>query len=547
MRTNGTLFAGVALLAAAAAGLAQTKSASPLASLTTRPERTAYRETSRYQDVIEFLQALRAAAPKTVHLTTFGYTVEGRSLPLAVLGAPDATPEAVRRSGKLRVYIQANIHAGEVEGKESTQTLLRDLARGRHADWLSSMVLLVAPIYNADGNERVSLTNRGRQHGPLGGMGQRANAQDLDLNRDHVKLESPEARSLIRFMNEYDPHVCLDLHTTNGSFHAYHLTYAPPLNPATDPAIIDLLRREWLPTVTSAIKANDGWDFYYYGNVVGPGRGGLAGGGAARRDPASSGPERIWATFDHRPRFNNNYVGLRNRIAILSEAYAYLTFEERIRATSRFVEENLAFAHAQAPSIRRLLDEADRRTLVGSQLGVRAELQPSPQPVDILMGEVVEEQNPYSGQMLYRRAGTSAPERMIEQGTFRPTESERVPAAYYVPGNLRNAIDRLRAHGIAATSLQTRETRQVEEFRIDGNEVAAREFQGHKERTLRGAWVPAERELPAGTLRIDMSQPLARLAFYLLEPRSDDGLVNWNLLDEALGPEARTYPIVRTP
>ena len=85
----------------------------------------------------------------------------------------------------------------------------------------------------------------------------------------------------------------------------------------------------------------------------------------------------------------------------------------------------------------------------------------------------------------------------------------------------------------------------VEEFRIDSNTAAATPFQNHNERTLTGAWVPAERELPAGTLRVDLTQPLARLAFYLIEPRSDDGLVDWNLLDEALK-DAKAYPIVRT-
>ena len=41
-----------------------------------------------------------------------------------------------------------------------------------------------------------------------------------------------------------------------------------------------------------------------------------------------------------------------------------------------------------------------------------------------------------------------------------------------------------------------------------------------------------------------MNQPLARLAFYLLEPASDDGLVAWNFLDEQLK-DAKTYPILR--
>ncbi|MCA1651616.1 MAG: hypothetical protein LC753_15525 [Acidobacteria bacterium] len=214
-----------------------------------------------------FLEALAKAAP-AVHLTTFGKTSEGRSLPLAVIGVPDATPQAVRRTGKLRVYIQGNIHGGEVEGKESAQMLLRDLAQGKHAEWLQSMVLLVAPIYNADGNERIALNNRGPQHGPMGGQGQRPNAQGLDLNRDHMKLDSPEARAVVRLMNDYDPHVSIDLHTTNGTRHAYFLTYAPPLNPSIDPAIVGLLRNDWLPSVTRTIRSKYGWDYYYYGPTL---------------------------------------------------------------------------------------------------------------------------------------------------------------------------------------------------------------------------------------------------------------------------------------
>ena len=104
--------------------------------------------------------------------------------------------------------------------------LLRDLVSGPYAAWRSSLTLLIAPIYNADGNERMALDNRPYQLGPVGGMGTRRNAQGLDLNRDHMKLESPEARALVRAYTDYDPHVVIDLHTTNGTQHAYHLTYA---------------------------------------------------------------------------------------------------------------------------------------------------------------------------------------------------------------------------------------------------------------------------------------------------------------------------------
>ena len=180
-------------------------------------------------------------------------------------------------------------------------------------------------------------------------------------------------------MTDYDPQVAMDLHTTNGSRHGYYLTYAPPLNPATDPAIIDLLRKDWLPSVTKTIKSKYNWDYYYYGNLEG-------------RDT-----ERAWRSFDDRPRFNNSYVGLRNRIAILSEAYAYATFQDRIKATSRFVEEVLNYAKAHAEPIKKLTADADRRVIVGSKVALRAEMEKSADAVEILIGDVTEEKNPVSG------------------------------------------------------------------------------------------------------------------------------------------------------
>jgi hypothetical protein len=514
------------------AGVAFAQSAAgPPAGLLTRPERTGFNETSHYDDVVAFVEAAAKQAPSLIHVTTFGKTSEGRSLPLAVVGAPGATREAVRRTGKLRVYIQGNIHAGEVEGKESAQMLLRELAAGRHGDWLRSMVFLIAPIYNADGNERFSLTNRGRQHGPMAGQGQRPNAQGYDLNRDHMKLDSPEARAFVKLMNDFDPQVSLDLHTTNGTHHAYFLTYSPPLNPATDSPIIDLLRKDWLPWVTRTIKTKYDWDYYYYGNLEGSGA-------------AGTPQERGWKTFDSRPRFNNNYIGLRNRLAILSEAYSNATFEDRIKATNRFIEETLNYAHAHAGAIRKITDAADRKRLVGTRLALRAVLERAPEPVEILLGDVVEEKNPNDGHLMNRRADVKKPERMPEYGTFVATETERVPAAYYVPADLAKVVQHLQAHGIKMTPLTRAMTVQVQEFRISASETG-REFEKHRERTLTGSWVAAERQLPAGTLRVDMTQPLARLAFYLIEPRSDDGLVDWNVMDEALG-DARVYPILRT-
>jgi hypothetical protein len=504
---------------------AATTQSPSLATLQTRAERSGFTETSRYDDVMAFLKVVDEASP-LVHVTQFGFTFEGRPLPLAVVGTvADARPETVRASGKLRVYLQANIHAGEVEGKEAVLALVRDLARGQHPEWLDSMVLLVNPVYNADGNEKVTLISRGFQHGPIGGQGTRANAQGLNINRDNMKLDTPEARSMVRLLNAFDPHVMVDLHTTNGSRHAYHLTYETANNPAVDGAIASGLRG-WMARVRDAIRTRDGWEFHSYGNVSG------------------QAPDRVWRTVEDLPRYTHNYWGIRNRFGILSETYSYLPFRDRVVTNQRFLDEVLGDAHVNAARLMSAAAAADKAALVGQRVSIRSRPARSADRVEILMGDVEEEVNPYSGRVMHRRLDGRRPERMWEEAAFESTETERVPAAYYVPAEEKVAIERLRAHGIVLERVERAATLPLEEFRIASTETTAQAFENHQERTVTGQYGAVDREVPAGAYRVPMNQRLARLAFYLLEPRSNDGLLTWNVFDEAV--KRSNYPVLRT-
>jgi len=518
----------------------------------TPAERSGFEQTTRYADVVELMEAFDAASDR-LHMTTFGYTYEGRPMPMMVVGdVADASPEAVLGSGKTRVWIQGGIHSGEACGKEAMLIMLRDLAQGAHPEWDDSLVLMIAPLYNADGNELVKIDNRGRQNGPIGGMGQRPNAQGYDLNRDHMKLDSPEARSLVTMMNEYDPHLGVDLHTTNGTQHAYYVTYSPPLNPNTPNQIDEMLRGDWLPAVTQAVKDKHGWDYFYYGNGGGRGgrggRGGAAGArGAGGGRGAAAGSDQsmpVWRTFDHRPRFNNNYIGLRNRFAILSEAYSYATFEDRVMGSLWFVEEILHYSAANAATIRDVVAAADAHSIVGEQLGVRFGPKEIEGSIEILMGATEQVLNPYSGSMVLDRLDEVRPVLMRDGGTFEATETETVPGGYFIPPTERQAINKLRIHGVLMDELDEEVTLPGQRFVITSSTTAPRPFQNHNERTVEGSWEAAELTLPAGTMLIPLDQPLGRLAFSLLEPRADDGFTNWNVFDGALD-GADIHPVTR--
>jgi hypothetical protein len=260
---------------------------------------------------------------------------------------------------------------------------------------------------------------------------------------------------------------------------------------------------------------------------------------------------RLWRTFDHRPRFGNNYVGLRNRIAILSEAYSYLDFAGRVKATEAFVEEIMRFVAANAAEIRALVSRLDGDAWLGllPPGAVNATLAPLPTPVDILVGAVEKKVNPRSGrEMIAMVESRAVPVLMPDYGVFVAKDTRRVPREYVVlvrADGLHDAIAaKLRQHGIRVDATALPRPMRVEQFVVRTVAQAGRAFQGHRETTIAGSWQEAVIDVPAGSLVVRTDQPLGRLVFALLEPESDDGLTTWNAMDGALVPGG-THPVLK--
>jgi zinc carboxypeptidase len=509
--------------------------------LKSRAEQTNYEETSRYDDVLRFFDELQKQSP-LVRVQSFGTSVEGRSLPLVVLSDPPISdPREARATGKPIVFVFANIHAGEVEGKEAMQHMARRIVLGNLRPLLDKLVILIAPIYNADGNEKINVMNRTAQNGPLDGVGVRENAKGLDLNRDYIKLESPEAQSLVRLFNRWDPHLTVDLHTTNGSYHGYHLTYSIPLNPTVDPRVIAYHREKMMPVIAKAMLEQHKFRTYYYGNFEG-------------EAPQPGGPDkRRWEAFTHQPRIGQNYVGFRNRLTILSEAYSYLDFRRRVEVTEAFVEEILKFAAAHGAEMAQLANQVDLDTIGRGlngqplQMGVEYEMKPLPKPVEILVGEVTKVKNPRSGRdMTVMLEDKFTPVMMQDFGVFAAKRSVPTARAYLFrkEDGTQAIIEKLLQHGIDVEELTAPLTAEVEVFAIEGVKKAGRAFQGHTAVSLTGKYKKESIEFPVGSIIVRAAQPLGTLAAYLLEPESDDGLTTWNFLDSYLE-QGKVHPVAK--
>jgi len=515
-----------------------------------RAERTNYEETSLYADVMNFIGELQRLS-SDVRVETFAMTSENRAVPLVILSKPSiSTPLEAAASGKPVVFIMANIHAGEVEGKEAMLHFMRDVVTGKEGQLLDKMILLIAPDYNADGNEKIDINNRTAQNGPKGGVGTRENGQKLDLNRDYMKIESPEARGLIEnVFNRWEPHVVMDLHTTNGSYHGYALTYSPSLNPNADKRIIAFMREKLFPSVTKTLREKNNYNIYYYGNFAQQDR------PQNELNPDKSADPKAWATFDHRPRFGNNYEGLRNCIAILSEAYSYLDFRARVDVTDKFVRSILHYIADRPQEVVNLVREADRYstatgTTMGNEegFGVNFEMKPSEKPVEILVGSVNKVIDPRTNKPRFEATKEARPVKMTEYGEFKATRRAKSPAAYILKPEQRKIVDMLLTHGVIVETTKRDESLPVEASVISDITRAQRAFQGHRETRLAVTMKDENVTFPAGSFVVSMHQPKAALIFYLLEAESDDGFVNWNYFDEVLDKAVKgetVYPVYR--
>jgi len=500
----------------------------------TVPERTHYRQTSRLADVETFLAALQRRSSE-LQLVPIATSTEGRPVWLVILGNPlPISPADALSSGKLVVYIEANIHAGEVEGKEALQMLARDILLGPLHHLLQHQILLFVPVLNPDGNEKISPAHRRNQVGPEGGVGLRTNGQGLDLNRDFVKLESPEIRAVIEVLNRWDPALFVDVHTTNGSYHRHVVTYSIPHNPNTDPEVTRYLRTSLLPWVAKQMAERYRNPIIPYGNF---------------RNRAV--PDSGWSTFGPEARYGTNYVGLRNRFSILVENYAYAPFEKRVRGCYQFLRTLLEYTNAHSNEIRRLLQQVDRRTAeksVGRSFGLRFRAEAFPEPFTLL--SYVFQVDTAGGRRRVHKTDTPHTYQLRFYGRFVATDSVALPYAYLLDRRFPRAAALLAEHGIPVHVLRDSLRIRVSQFHYTRVQTPALPFQGHWLLSVEGKEDTLDMTFPAGTYVVPLNHRLAPLAAWLLEPRSPDGLLVWNFFDRSLrasewSRKLGVYPVVK--
>ncbi len=519
VRVRQILLASALLAAPAAAASAQPQETAVPAEWLTPAEAAGFEATPSYEETLAFLRKIQTRLPE-MELGYFGSSGEGRPLPFVVVSREKAfTARKAQTLGKPILLIQSGIHAGEIDGKDATLMILRDIALGRHREILDALTLVFVPIYNVDGHERVSPYNRPNQDGPRRGMGFRTTADGHDLNRDFMKLSTEEARALIALVASWRPHLHVDNHVTDGVDHDWVLTWSWAEAPQA-PVPVDAWLRAHMPAVLAAT-----------------GKAGHRSGPYVDLEDGDD-PAKGFNSWVGEPRYSSGYFPLRNRPSILIEMHSYKPYRQRVLANRDFLLALFAEVARGPASLTRAVEEAEAATVAlgkpdapPSQVVVEYAASPEKDKIRFpVYASGMEPSLVTGGSILHYERGKVREIEVLWQHKPRIAKALPRPRGYFVLPGWPEIEQRLRWHGLRAERLTEPAELAVEAMRVADPTFAGRPYQGLTPVTVRVERREERRTLPAGTLWIPADQPDFEVAVQLLEPDAPDSLLSWGLL-----------------
>ena len=509
------------LFAAAASGAGRPDS------ITTIAEQSGLRKTGRYAEVETLCRAFASHHPERVRCFDMGTTPEGRTLwALAASNDGTLTPERVQKRKRPVIVAQGGIHAGEIDGKDAGFIFLRELLEDRERDAALDVVTFVfIPVFNADGHERFGPWNRPNQAGPEE-MGWRTTAQNLNLNRDYMKTDTPEMQAMLRLLNAWDPMVYVDLHVTDGADFEHDISITTEPSGAGDPELL-ALAVEIRDQVIVHLAASGSLPLPYYPSFV------------VEDDPASG-----FAVKPSAARYSDAYWGLHNRVGMLVETHSWKDYPHRVRATLETLRGLLAAAASHAPRWRQTLNAIDAREsrLNGAPVALQFENTNDVRMVDFRGYQYERTDSEISGTLM-TRYDPSRPEiwHLPMRDQIRATLEIPAPGGGYVipPLVAQWLVPKLALHGIRTEPLPAIEPASIRAWRADSVTLATSSFEGHVETKLSGAWNPEPQKIPDKSVFVPIAQLRARLIMALLEPEAPDSLAAWGFFPTAF--EVKEY------
>ncbi len=485
----------------------------------TKFESSGFVSTADYSETMDYFQNL-ADNSEYAELFNFGVSPQGRELKCIVVSKDKVfTPKEIKRLNKPIVFIINGIHAGEIEGKDASKILLREILITKEKEYLiDNAVLMIVPIFSVDGHERKSKYNRINQNGPEE-MGWRTTAQNLNLNRDWMKADAPEMQAMLKLFTKYLPDFIIDTHTTNGADYQYTVTYQVERFANINSKTAEWLKEKFIPHLINNVE-NQGYLMFPY---------------VALRN-WSEGLDSGISDWASGPRLSTGYFALQNKPSLLIEIHMIKPYKERVYSNLAVMETTIDFVNRNAGEILNINKEADEKA-VEDFYHYQKYL-----PISFGNSDKFEEVVFKGIEYLYQDSEISGSKKIVYTGKpkdmivkfyndIQIIDSVKTAKGYYIPAEWKIVAERLKLHGVEIDKVENPFEAEVTRYKFKNVRMNSTSNEGRQRVGFEYDTYTEKNIIPEGTFFISTNQRTVRIITHLLEPKSPDSFVQWGFMN----------------
>ncbi len=483
----------------------------------TRFEKSGFMQTERYDETISYFRKLEGHSP-AAKLISFGTSPQGRKLYCLIVSKDKAfTPVKAKNTKKPIVFIENGIHAGEIEGKDASMILLREILITKEKEnLLDHVILMVVPVFNVDGHERISKYNRINQNGPEE-MGWRTTAQNLNLNRDWMKADAPEMQAMLKLLSQWQPDFLVDTHTTDGADYQYTITYGMEKYRNINSLTRNWIKNIFIPFMEKKVEAA--------GYPVAP--------YLEFKDRDWKNGIVDWAAT---PRFSQGYWALQNKPGLLIETHMLKPYKDRVFSTKAMLESVIEFADDHPKELIDMNKKADELTVKefsSDKKYLPLTFKLSDKHTNFLFKGIKSETDSswISGTTKTVYTGEKIDLEIPYYDEMEVVDSVTAPKAYLIPKEWKEIVDRMELHGIRVDQLKHPQTFVVKKYKFKNVKFASGSYEGRQTVSCDYDVLTDTAAYPKGTYIVYTNQRTFRVILNLLEPKSEDSFLRWGFFN----------------
>ncbi|SOE20810.1 Zinc carboxypeptidase [Spirosomataceae bacterium TFI 002] len=491
----------------------------------TPAERSNFDSTALIDETIGYFERL-ATSSNLVSVEMVGQSSGGKPIHLIKV-SKDKSFHNFPNNNKPILLAQAGIHAGEIDGKDASMMLVRDLVASK-SNLLDKVNLIIVPVFNVEGHERISQFNRMNQRGPLN-MGWRTNGKNLNLNRDYTKAETLEMATMIEVINAYKPSLYLDIHVTDGADYQYDITYGYLGEHGYSPNISKWLNSTLRPFVDNGLKAE--------GHIPGP--------LLFAKNGENFDDGNLDYTFN--PDFSHAYGDAIHLPTVLVENHSLKPFKQRVLGTYVLMESCLKLLAKENTSLAKAIDsdKSSKKENIGvnwvfSNTSEVSNTNPwnaenknaKSVATEIHLG--VKHKGVTSEITGKTYSAWTGVKEEKEIAVFRNSIAKdqiKLPKAYVVPAFQDEVIEKLLIHHIDFELIENDTTISATGYEMSNPKFANSPFEGRIKVNADLSEKTVTKKIPAGSLLVHSNQEKFTLAALLLEPSSPSSLFQWGFMN----------------